>query len=528
MVVVDYDYEEFKQVLNIPKNKVVEGLTEIGAPTEVNSETGKIYTELTPNRPDWYSLEGLARALKSYYNKENRKYEVRKSDYKVKVDNSVSKIRPYTACAVVKNLKLNDQKIRDMVLLQEKLLYTLGRKVKRFGIGIYPLQHIEFPVKYTTMEPEKIVYKPLNYPREADALEILREHPKGQDYGHIIEKFDRFPVFIDNKERIMALIPIVNSAETGKVDLETTDVFIEVSGTDKTGINHALNIIVCSLADMGGEIYGVDVQYSDGTDACPNLEYKKMKIDFEKAGKILGITLEKGKAFELLKRMGYERDGDSVLVPPYRADILDEIDIIEDIAIVYGYNNFEPSLPDFFNPGKRIRRYDSLDSIFREMGFMEISTFVLTNKEKLGRIGCKSKVKEIINPSSQDYTVVRPTLIVDMVDVFSVNKMRGLPQKFFEIGEVYEDGKTKKKLCFGVSNKNLDFSGARGYLQTVMKELEWKYSLKSKKNELMEQPYSAVVVLDRKERGVFGKINGKMLEEFGLNFPVFICELEIE
>jgi len=528
MVVVDYDYEEFRKVFNLPKDKVVEGLTEIGAPTEVNAETGKIYTELTPNRPDWYSLEGLARALRSYYKKENGKYEVRKSGYKVKVDDSVSGIRPYTACAAVKNLKLNDQKIRDIVLLQEKLLYTLGRKVKRFGIGVYPLRHIEFPVRYTTMEPEKIVYTPLNYPHKANAREILKKHPKGQDYGYIIEEFDRFPVFVDNKDRIMALIPIVNSAETGKVDVETSEVFIEVSGTDKTGISQALNIIVCSLADMGGEIYSVDVRYSGGTDVCPNLEYKKMKIDFEKAGRILGIRLEKGKAFELLKRMGYERDGDYVLIPPYRADILDEIDVIEDIAIVYGYNNFEPTLPDFFTPGKRIRRYDALDSIFREMGFIEISTFVLTNKEKLGRVGYEGRLKEIMNPSSQEFTVVRPTLVVDMLDVFSVNKMRGLPQKFFEIGEVYENGKTKKKLCFGVSDKNLEFSGARGYLQTMMKELGSGYSLKNSKDKLLEPPYSTAVMVNKKERGMFGRINSGIMEEFGLKFPVFICELEIE
>jgi len=242
----------------------------------------------------------------------------------------------------------------------------------------------------------------------------------------------------------------------------------------------------------------------------------------------LGIKIGATQGFDMLKRMGYENDGKDILVPPYRADILDEIDVIEDIAIVYGYNNFKPNLPDFFTPGNRIRRYDALDGVFREMGFLEISTFVLTNKEKLGRIGYKGKVKEIINPSSQDYTVVRPTLMVDMLEVFSINKMRGLPQKFYEIGDVYEDGKTKKKLCFGISDRDLDFSAARGYLQTAAKELGWKYSLKTKKNELMEHPFSAAVVVDRKERGVFGKIDMKVLGGFGLSFPVFVCEMEIE
>ncbi len=528
MVVVDFDYEEFRGLFDIPREKVVGGLTEIGAPAEVNPETGKIYVELTPNRPDWYSMEGLARALRSYYKKENRRYDVRKSEYAVIVDDSVAKIRPYTACAVVRGLKFNDQRIRDMVLLQEKLLYTLGRKVKRFGIGIYPLKEIAFPVSYTTMKPKEIVYKPLNYPKAADALEILREHPKGQDYGHIIEKYDRFPVFVDNKKRIMALIPIVNSSETGKVGVDTKEVFIEVSGNDKISIHQALNILVCSFADMGGEIYEVAVKYQKETDVCPDLEYRKVKMDFERANGVLGINLGKEEALGLLKRMGYESEGGNVLVPPYRADVLDEIDIIEDLAIVYGYNRFEPVLPGFFTPGKRIRKYAALDALLRGMGFSEVNTFILTNGEKLKKIGYGGGAKEIINPSSEEYTVVRPTIIADMIDVFATNKMRGLPQKFYEIGTVYEKGGGKKKLCFGVCDRKLEFSDARGYLQTFMKEAGLNYELRERKDKMMEPPYSASVLINGKERGVFGRINKKIAEGFGLEYPVFVLELGLD
>ncbi|NYZ77627.1 phenylalanine--tRNA ligase subunit beta [Candidatus Micrarchaeota archaeon] len=528
MVVVDFDYDDFRRLLDLPKDKVVDGLTEIGAPSEVNSETGKIYAELTPNRPDWYSMEGLARALRSYYKKENGKYAAKKSAYKVMVDESVAKIRPYTACAVVKNLKFDDRRIRDVVLLQEKLLYTLGRKVKRFGIGIYPLKEIGFPLRYTTMKPEEIVYTPLNYPKEADAREILREHPKGKEYGHIIEKYGRYPVFVDKNDRIMALIPIVNSAETGKVDTDTEEVFVEVSGNDKVGINQALNIIACSLADMGGEIYEVEVAYKGKSDRCPDLTYKKMKFDVEKAEKLLGVKLEKKKIAECLGRMGYGGDGKIILVPPYRADVMDAVDIIEDLAIAYGYNNFEPTLPGFFSPGGRMTRDDAVDSVMRGMGFLEVKTFTLTNKKKLGGVGYGGKALEIKNPSSEDYTVVRPMLAADMLEVFAVNKMRGLPQKFYELGMVYENGKMKRNLCFGICNRNLEFSDALGYLQTLLGEQGLKYALKEKETGFCELPCSAAVVIEGKERGVFGKISSGVAGTFGLEFPVFICELALE
>jgi len=527
MVVVEFDYEEFKGLLNLPKEKVVNGLTEIGAPAEVEEETGKICAELTPNRPDWYSMEGLARALRSYYKKENKKYLARESDYRVKVDGSVKGIRPYTACAVVKNLKFDDRRIRDIVLLQEKLLATLGRRVKRFGVGIYPLHAITFPVRYTTMKPEEIVYLPLNYPKEADAREILRVHPKGKEYGYIIEKYERYPVFVDSKNKIMALIPIVNSAETGKVDTKTREVFVEVTGIDKIGINQALNVIVCTLADMGGEIYKVAVEYEDGVEKTPCLDYVKMKFDVRNAEKILGVKIGKEKVKEFLKRMGYEYNGREVLVPPYRADVMGEIDIIEDIAIVYGYNNFEPTLPNFFTPGGVIRKYEPLHDIMRGMGFSEIATFTITDREKLEKIGWKAD-KKIINPAAEEYNVIRPTVLVSLLEVLGVNKTRGLPQKFYEIGIVYEKGETKKKLCFGVCDKKVGFEEVRGYLQTILKELGFAYRLEGRESGIFESPFSAAVFINNKESGVIGKVKQDILKEFGIEFPVFMCEINVD
>jgi phenylalanyl-tRNA synthetase beta chain len=527
MVVVSFDYSEFKKLLDIPKEKVIGGLTEIGAPAEVEPETGKIFVELTPNRPDWYSLEGLARALRSYYKKENRGYTAKESDYKVIVDEGVSEIRPYTACAVIKNLKFDDQKIRDVVLLQEKLLATLGRHVKRFGIGVYPLKEIEFPVRYTAMKPEKIIYKPLNYPSEANAWEILKEHPKGQEYGYIIEKFDKFPVFVDNKDRIMALIPIVNSAETGKVDMDTREVFVEVSGNDTVGIKQALNIIVCSFADMGGEVYTVEIAYPEKSEKTPDLDYVRMKIDVKKTERVLGVELGVDKIKEMLLKMGYGMEGKDALVPPYRADVLDEIDIVEDIAIVYGYNNFEPTTPDFFTPGKLSRDKKGISSIMEGMGFVEVVTFILTNKDKLVGVGHGGKLKEIINPATEEFTTLRPTLVADMVDIFITNKMSGLPQKFYEIGTVYEGGKTKKKLCFGIADTSLEFSDARGYLQTLMKEIGVEYGLEEREYRYLEPPFSTAITTKKGEIGVLGKLSRKICEENNVGFDVYVCEISL-
>lgn len=526
MVVVEFEYEEMKKLVDIGLEDMVEGLSSLGAPCEYEPETKKIVAELTPNRPDWYSMEGLARALKSYYKGSRPEYSVRKSDHKVIVDPSVSKVRPHTVCAVVKGLRFDDQRIRDTVLLQEKLLATLGRRVKRFGIGVYPLQAIRFPIRYTTMKPDEIRYVPLGHQREMSAKEILEEHKKGKQYGHLIKDFERYPVFVDADGKIMCLIPIVNSAETGKIDEETKDVFLEVSGTDMNACKAALNILVCTFSDMGGVPYEVTMEYKGTVFQAPDLSDKRMKLDIDEVSRILGLNVSEKMAKELLSKMGYKYSKGEVWIPPYRADIISQIDIIEDIAIAYGYNNFEFSLPDFFSPGERINEHEEADRIMRGMGFVEIKTFILTNRDKLASVGYDGDVVEISNPNNVEYTVIRPTLAADMLDVFSNNKMKGLPQKFYEFG-IVQDKNTERNLIYGIMDKEVKFSDVRGHLQTLMRELGRDFVFEKRKNALFDDEISCVVKSGKKDIGMFGKVDKEVLDRFGIGFEVYLCELRL-
>ena len=526
MAVVEYTYDEMKRLVDLPREQMMAALSEMGAPSEYEPETKKIISEITPNRPDWYSMEGLARSLKTYFGKPAAEYKTKKSKYVVRVDKSVETIRPYTVCAVVKSLKFDDQRIKDMVLLQEKLITTLGRKVKKFGLGIYPLREIRFPVYYTTKKPNEIRYCPLGYDREMTADEILVEHKKGQQYGHMLKGNDRYPVFVDADGRIMALIPIVNSAETGKVDEQTKEIFVEVTGSDLHVCKAALNIITCTFADMGGDVYEVKMEYQKQKFTTPDLKPKKMKVDIKKINKILGVGLKEKEIEKLLKKMGYGYQKGDIIVPPYRADILGLIDVIEDIAIAYGYNNFTPTIPGFFNPGERNRKWDSVDEIMRGMGFLELKTFNLTNREKLEMIGNVEDVAEIENPNNAEYTLIRPTLLGSFLEVLVVNKMKPIPQKFYEIGEVYQK-KTKKKLVFGVMDKKIDFTEVRGYLQTLAIENGFEFELNMKENRVFDSEMSCSINIKKKECGVFGKINKKILDKLGLEFEVYVCELEL-
>lgn len=527
MVVVEFAYTEMRKLVDLPREQMVQMLSDLGAPSEYEPELGKIMAELTPNRPDWYSMEGLARALKSYHLQESPKYRAKKSGYVVKVDRSLEKIRPFTACAVVKGLRLDDARVRDMVLLQEKLLATLGRRVKKFGLGLYPLGAVKFPLSYTTMKPERIRYVPLGHEEEMDAPRILAEHKKGQQYGHIIKGHPVYPVYLDAEGKVMALIPIVNSADTGRVDETTRDIFIEVSGMDENACGAALNILVCTFADMGGEIFEVLVDYGARKAATPDLSDREVRLGPEDVNRALGTDFGERDIKALLARMGYSYSGGVVRVPPYRADILGPIDVIEDAAIAYGYNRFKPSTPGFFTPGNTIKDDDIVDSVMRGMGFMEAKTFILTNRERLAAIGQDEGLDEISNPSTADFTVVRPTLLLDMLDTFRTNKMKGLPQRYYEIGIVRSGGRTSRRLAFGVMDRKLEFSHMRGYLQTLAKERGFVFSLEKKENAALDPETSCAVVVDGAERGVLGRVSGSIMEKLGVSFDIYVCELQL-
>lgn len=525
MVVVEFDYSEFKDVFGKQKEEVIEALNKIGAPAEEDTATGKLFVEVTPNRPDWYSVAGLARAVRAYYGKGGQRYAAEKSGLKIIVDKKVAKTRPYTVGAVVRGLKLSERDVRDLVLLQEKLIFTLGRVVRRFGIGVYPADKITFPLRYTTMKPADIQYKPLNYPNEADANEIIEKHPKGQAYGHIIAKEKEYPVYLDANGKIMALIPIVNSEETGKVEASTKDIFVEVTGVDKVGIKQALNIIVCHLADLGGRIHSVDVVYGNKVARTPEMVYKKAKISKNKIKKIVGMELSENEIKENLRKMDYVVDKD-IYIQPYRADIISEIDIIEDVLIGYGYEKFEATLPDFFSVGKRAKNKELLGGIMQRMGFVEVVTPILTSDEKLNEFGFKGI--KVLNPKTKEYTTIRSSMLPSMMDVIIKNKMGGLPQKFYEIGKIVGlDGSEKDVLCFVVTDK-CDFSIIRGYMQVLFKEICRQFHFEKASHLFFEEEYNMDVVVDGVNVGFGGKINKDIMEKNKLGAPVFIFQLEIK
>ncbi|HDD72529.1 MAG TPA: phenylalanine--tRNA ligase subunit beta, partial [Candidatus Aenigmarchaeota archaeon] len=189
--------EELKTIL--PLNKL-----------EIDSWNGdEIKIEVTPDRPDLYSPEGIARQLRAWMCIKTGppSHIVSRPVINIKAEN-VS-LRPHIVAGVVRGLKMNDYLIKSLMQLQEMVDLTLGRDRKKVAIGVHDLRDVKPPLRYTEVRPVEISFVPLGSDREMNLSQILEKHPKGIQYRHLM-KGNKYPVLLDSSGNVLSFPPIIN------------------------------------------------------------------------------------------------------------------------------------------------------------------------------------------------------------------------------------------------------------------------------------------------------------------------------
>lgn len=505
-------------------------------------EGNEINVEIFPNRPDLLSEQGFARAFSSFIGEKKglREYKVEKSGEKIIIDKSVSKVRPFTSCAIVKNLKFDDEKIREIIQIQEKLHVSYGRNRKKVAIGVYPMEKITFPIKFLANDPKKIKFQPLEFPREITGLQILSQHPTGRDYGHLLEGLDKFPIFEDAKGAILSMPPIINSHNIGKISENTTEVFIECSGFDYNALAKCLNMIVTALADMGGKIYSLELKYPDKKIISPDLSPDKMKVDINYVNQRLGLNLKESEVINLLAKMGYGYDKKSknILIPAYRADVLHQIDLIEDIAIAYGYENFEEVIPKVAT----IAEESELEILKRKIAELliglkltELYTYNISNDQAMGKQSFGKKPIMLANSISEEFNCLRSGMIPSLLDTLTHNKHNDYPQHIFDMGIVFtkdpkeETGiKEQSYLSVALCEEGVDFTKIKQILDYVFSNLNTTYEVKESSNKTFMEGRVGEIIVKGKTIGTIGELNPEVLSNFQLEYPVAAFELNID
>lgn len=511
----------------------------MGIPISVQEEEVEI--EITPNRPDLLSLQGFLRAVNTYFKPSNQpKYRVHspEKNFKVKIDASASEVRPYTACAIVKKLKFDDAKIKTLIDMQEKLHTTVGRNRKKAAVGIYPLEKISLPITYEARKPGEIKFRPLESEKEMTGMQILQQHPAGREYAKLLDNYSTFPIFKDSKGNILSMPPIINSHETGKITESTKEVFVECSGFDLNILQKLLNIIVTTLADMGGQVYAMEIDYGKNKIITPDLKPEKIKFFLDNANRLLGLELKEKDIEKLLPKMGCEYSKGKVSIPAWRTDILHEVDIIEDLAIAYGYDNLVPEIPEVATIGeesKESKVESKISEILMGLGLIEVSSYHLIKSEEAERAKLDENDKIELENSKTEYKLLRPNLLIPALRIFADNKDNEYPQKIFEIGAVFHKDKSGKTETGISESKNLlvacspgNFTELKQILDYLSKMLGIKLELKDAHKTGLIEGRTGRILMGAKDIGYIGEVHPETLLAWNVKMPVALLKLSLE
>ncbi|MBU2577087.1 MAG: phenylalanine--tRNA ligase subunit beta [Nanoarchaeota archaeon] len=538
-----------KKELEKKVGKITPGLedkiTEMGTPIEEVTDN-ELSVEVFPNRPDLLSLGNFARAVNQFNGKGKiASFKINKpeKDYTVTVEKSVKVIRPHTVCAIVKGLKFDDEKIKEIVDIQEKLHNSIGRKRKKIAIGVYPLDKIVLPIRFIAKKPEEIKFLPLEAQKEMTGSQILRGHPAGREYAHLLEGAEVFPIFVDANDEVLSMPPIINSEKTGRINEKTREIFIECSGHNLVYLKKCLNIIVASLAEMGGKIYSMNIKDNkSGNFISPDMSVEELEFDIKDIEKTLGIKLIEKDVKNYLARMGigYEnrKEKSVALIPAYRTDILHWIDLTEEIAIAYGYENFEPEIPEistiaYEDPVGKTKQI--IGNILAGLGLLETSSFHLTTRRNIKRMHFDYNDFIEVEDSKTERDVLRMDMLTNLLQILSENSDAGYPQKIFEMGRVFsrddsEDTGVKEteRLAVVMVDEVMNFTDLKQVVDYLFKMLGVEYSIENVENSNYIIGRCGKMIVEGKEVGFIGEVAPRVLKNWKIKMPTVAVEIDLD
>jgi len=547
------NYEDLEQDLTIAKAELDEWDR---IPSDAGERMIKIELNDT-NRPDLWTTAGLARQLRIYRTRNIPSYPFFASKgksidaaYRVVVEKSVREVRPWIACFVAKGKPISDALLKDMIQTQEKLAWNYGRKRKGVSIGIYRTGLIEWPVRYFGVEPDSVSFVPLQETRSMTLSQILKEHPKGVEYGSILEGKTIHPLLTDSKGSVLSYPPIINSADIGAVQVDDSEVFIEVTGTDYPSVALSASIMACDFYDIGFEIANVRVDYEydspfGSSVIFPYYFQNKVTLSLIEANRLLGDSIDLKKAQDALARMGlgaYCSDGLTLHVTPpeYRNDFLHPVDVAEDIMIGLGIENFAPERPSDFTIGRLtpIEVFSrKAKDIMIGLGYQEMIYNYLGSgidyAEKM-QIPVGQLVK-IANPMTENYEYVRNSPIPGLLQTESVSAKASYPHRTFEVGKVaIKDPEenygvvTRQHIGFLISHAQADYNEIASHVATLMYFLGKNYTVRESADPRFVAGRQVEVFLEKESVGVFGEIHPAVLEAFDVMMPCAVAELDLD
>ena len=548
-----YDYDTLEKKLTCAKAELDEK-----PDTSMAEDERVIKIELNDtNRPDLWSTNGVARQLRLHdglktidymtlmSNKGNGNYEGRV----INVDPALKDIRPYMVAFMIAGKAIDDPMLKDIIQTQEKLCWNFGRKRKSISMGVYRIDQVKFPAEYKAVDPDKTSFVPLACDAPMTCRQILTEHPKGKDFGWIIQDLPKFPLLTDATGEVLSMAPVINSATLGAVQVGDKDLMVELTGDNIENLLLSANIVACDFADQGYEIKPILVKHPYDTGLgkdilAPFYFQPQTKAQIKNINKLLGSDFTADQIQKALERMGntVSISGEEVTLSPapYRNDFLHEVDIIEDVMIGSDLETFKPAKPNDFTIGRLLPitlLSRKAKTLMVGLGYQEmIFNYVGSKKDFIDNMLIDgSKVIEIANPMSENYQFVRSDILSSLLRAESKSANAIFPHKICEIGKVAylcdEENtgtRTRQVLGFMTSGAGSNFNDAASEVSALLYFLDHKYEVAESDDPRFIPGRQAAILSNGKKVGVFGEIHPQVLENWNITVPAVGGEIDLE
>ena len=566
-----YDYDTLER-------KLVCGKAELDEKPDMSQSEDErvIKIELNDtNRPDLWSTGGVTRQLRLHEGAKRSDYSkfISKAgsikdcgNRTITVEEGLKDVRPFMVSFVISGKAIDDPMLKDIIQTQEKLCWNFGRKRKSISMGVYRMSEIKWPCHYKAVDPDKTSFVPLACDKPMTCRQILTDHPKGKDFGWILEGLKKFPLLTDDKNEVLSMAPIINSATLGAVQVGDKDLMVELTGDNMENLILAANIVACDFHDAGYEILPVKVVHPYETGfgkeiTVPFYFQKPTKATLAAINKKLGCDLTKAQVLDALSRMDNDVEAKDIPAtektekyckankgdveftlqpPPYRNDFLHEVDVIEDVMIGMGLDFFKPERPNDFTVGKLsdVTLFSrKAKEIMVGLGYQEmIFNYLGSKRDYIDRMNISAdKVIEILNPMSENYQFVRPSIIPSFHRAESAAANAIFPHKIFEIGKVAfldesenTGTKTIQSLGFMTAANNANFNDLASEVSTVLYYLDHKYEVKEANDPRFIPGRQAAIFVKGKQVGIFGEIHPQVLENWQIGVPCVAGEIDLE
>lgn len=529
-------------------DEIMDMLPRIKCEVGTITEEGEIEYEATHDRPDLYSVEGVARALRGLLGLEMHRYEF--VDEGARAYAAEIPRRPYIAFAIVRDLELDDEAVKQIMQLQEKLATTYGRNRRKASIGVYDLDKFAMPVYYELRDPISTRFIPLEEAKEMSLQEILVETEKGRMFRHLLHGWEKYPVIRDKKGRILSMPPIINSEDT-KVTTETRNVLIDSTGLDEKTVVDMVTVMATSIAERSatGRIVFVTTIYPDGrTLRAPRPTGPEVIASVKTINELLGTSLSRKEMIELLGRMGYtvEEMNDEYIratAPPYRLDIHNYTDLAEDIAIAYGYEKIgveAVGLPPATHPG-RLHPLEFISRLVRRIlvgyGFIEVANYMMSSPAvQFEMLGIEDMDMIMVsNPKMDKYTGLRRWLTPGLLEALFMNYEKRPGIRIFEVGDVAIPDKstdtgarTERRLGILITREKTTLTDGIAIINAVLNRLGLTPRYEKTRVPGYLPQRTAKIIVGEEEIGFVGEIDPCILYKQDIDNPVVVGEIILD